>query len=206
LRTSSPKRALNPAIRAPAGPTCPMFGSGMYGSIEVWSRTAPSTGSAKRQRRQTPINTASLGVAGLVARRPDTGALNRWRLRRCRTFGWRTAKPYLPMESLASVRPGGWQRVRAAQPTWLAERVGFEPTDLSINGFQDRRIRPLCHLSGRDCTAGFGGGRRVRPGWLQSRPAACTAEGRRGPRSSRPDVDTSRGWPRPCARARARSR
>jgi hypothetical protein len=29
----------------------------------------------------------------------------------------------------------------------LAERVGFEPTDLSVNGFQDRRNRPLCHLS-----------------------------------------------------------
>jgi hypothetical protein len=35
----------------------------------------------------------------------------------------------------------------------LAERVGFEPTDLSVNGFQDRRNRPLCHLSARDCTA-----------------------------------------------------
>src|ERR1700740_2964345 len=30
----------------------------------------------------------------------------------------------------------------------LAERVGFEPTDLSVSGFQDRRNRPLCHLSG----------------------------------------------------------
>jgi hypothetical protein len=31
----------------------------------------------------------------------------------------------------------------------LEERVGFEPTvPLSRNnGFQDRRIRPLCHLS-----------------------------------------------------------
>src|ERR1700740_3124293 len=29
----------------------------------------------------------------------------------------------------------------------LAERVGFEPTDLSVSGFQDRRNRPLCHLS-----------------------------------------------------------
>jgi hypothetical protein len=31
----------------------------------------------------------------------------------------------------------------------LAEKEGFEPPDpwLQINGFQDRRIRPLCHFS-----------------------------------------------------------
>ena len=30
----------------------------------------------------------------------------------------------------------------------LAEREGFEPPDRKpVNGFQDRRIRPLCHLS-----------------------------------------------------------
>ena len=34
----------------------------------------------------------------------------------------------------------------------LAERVGFEPTDLSVNGFQDRRNRPLCHLSAAEDT------------------------------------------------------
>ena len=37
-----------------------------------------------------------------------------------------------------------------ALSTWglhLAERVGFEPTKLSLNGFQDRRLRPLGHLS-----------------------------------------------------------
>ena len=31
----------------------------------------------------------------------------------------------------------------------LAEREGFEPPDLSVNGFQDRRHKPLGHLSGR---------------------------------------------------------
>ena len=31
---------------------------------------------------------------------------------------------------------------------FLAERVRFELTGLSSSGFQDRRIRPLCHLSG----------------------------------------------------------
>lgn len=29
----------------------------------------------------------------------------------------------------------------------MAEGVGFEPTGLSTNGFQDRRIKPLCHPS-----------------------------------------------------------
>ena len=37
----------------------------------------------------------------------------------------------------------------AARPLQrVAERVGFEPTDLAVSGFQDRRNRPLCHLSG----------------------------------------------------------
>ncbi len=29
----------------------------------------------------------------------------------------------------------------------LAERLGFEPRELALYGFQDRRNRPLCHLS-----------------------------------------------------------
>ena len=29
----------------------------------------------------------------------------------------------------------------------LAEGVGFEPTELSLNGFQDRRLKPLGHPS-----------------------------------------------------------
>ena len=30
----------------------------------------------------------------------------------------------------------------------LAERQGFEPwKGVTLNGFQDRRIQPLCHLS-----------------------------------------------------------
>ena len=31
----------------------------------------------------------------------------------------------------------------------MAEGVGFEPTGLATNGFQDRRIKPLCHPSTR---------------------------------------------------------
>ncbi len=29
----------------------------------------------------------------------------------------------------------------------MAEEVGFEPTELSFNGFQDRRLQPLGHPS-----------------------------------------------------------
>jgi hypothetical protein len=29
----------------------------------------------------------------------------------------------------------------------MAEVEGFEPPDLSINGFQDRRLKPLGHTS-----------------------------------------------------------
>ena len=29
----------------------------------------------------------------------------------------------------------------------MAEGVGFEPTELSLNGFQDRRLKPLGHPS-----------------------------------------------------------
>ena len=34
----------------------------------------------------------------------------------------------------------------------MAERVGFEPTVPMNrdNGFQDRRVQPLCHLSARE--------------------------------------------------------
>ena len=51
------------------------------------------------------------------------------------------------------------EMVRIAAPAWecrdvrrrteerLAERVGFEPTELALNGFQDRRLQPLGHLS-----------------------------------------------------------
>jgi hypothetical protein len=32
-------------------------------------------------------------------------------------------------------------------PASVAEGVGFEPTELSLNGFQDRRLKPLGHPS-----------------------------------------------------------
>ncbi len=33
----------------------------------------------------------------------------------------------------------------------MAEGVGFEPTELSFNGFQDRRLKPLGHPSDQQC-------------------------------------------------------
>lgn len=36
--------------------------------------------------------------------------------------------------------------VSADSTTWaLAKGVGFEPTDLPVSGFQDRRLKPLDH-------------------------------------------------------------
>src|SRR5438876_1121888 len=49
---------------------------------------------------------------------------------------------------VAELRRGVSRRPPRGNGRGLAERVGFEPTDLSVNGFQDRRNRPLCHLSG----------------------------------------------------------
>jgi hypothetical protein len=41
------------------------------------------------------------------------------------------------------------QAVNGAFPVTcnVAEGVGFEPTDVSVNGFQDRRLQPLGHPS-----------------------------------------------------------
>jgi hypothetical protein len=35
--------------------------------------------------------------------------------------------------------------------TLVAEGEGFEPPDLSVNGFQDRRLKPLGHPSVIEC-------------------------------------------------------
>ena len=38
--------------------------------------------------------------------------------------------------------------IKSAKISEMAEREGFEPPDvISINGFQDRRLKPLGHLS-----------------------------------------------------------
>ncbi len=39
----------------------------------------------------------------------------------------------------------------------MAEREGFEPPELSFNGFQDRRHKPLGHLSSGKSIASLGG-------------------------------------------------
>ena len=36
---------------------------------------------------------------------------------------------------------------RGTRLAGMAEGVGFEPTELSFNGFQDRRLKPLGHPS-----------------------------------------------------------
>ena len=99
----------------------------------------------------------------------------------------------------------------------LAERVGFEPTDLSVNGFQDRRIRPLCHLSAaRGYAAGRMSGRAQGRGALdddrsgdQVVPAAAARvdedpdepEVERDGRHPQPDQPQDRpGQPRSCRR------
>src|SRR5438445_13093140 len=52
--------------------------------------------------------------------------------------------PYLPSRYS---RTGASCREHFALQSVVAERVGFEPTKLSLNGFQDRRHQPLGHLS-----------------------------------------------------------
>ena len=44
------------------------------------------------------------------------------------------------------------ERLQPTRPSllcfkYVAEGVGFEPTDVSVNGFQDRRLKPLGHPS-----------------------------------------------------------
>ena len=46
------------------------------------------------------------------------------------------------------IRIGAWGLCWIILECFLAEGVGFEPTELSFNGFQDRRLRPLGHPSG----------------------------------------------------------
>ena len=52
-----------------------------------------------------------------------------------------------------SLRGGHSHQGRGGSPgqgvfSILAEGAGFEPANLSVNGFQDRRLRPLGHPSG----------------------------------------------------------
>jgi hypothetical protein len=51
----------------------------------------------------------------------------------------------MPQAALRANRPGS-----RALFVFAAEGEGFEPSDdvAAVNGFQDRRIQPLCHPSG----------------------------------------------------------
>ena len=55
-----------------------------------------------------------------------------------------------PLNRVVNVAP--WKTGRRGASIILsygmAEGVGFEPTELSFNGFQDRRLKPLGHPSG----------------------------------------------------------
>src|SRR5215831_14636691 len=57
----------------------------------------------------------------------------------------RTSGPVLPDQPLSRRLPSATRP--PLQNRRLAEGVGFEPTELSLSGFQDRRLKPLGHPS-----------------------------------------------------------
>src|SRR6059036_1980719 len=57
----------------------------------------------------------------------------------------RTSGPVLPDQPLSRRLPSATRPPLHA--IRLAEGVGFEPTELSLSGFQDRRLKPLGHPS-----------------------------------------------------------
>src|SRR5436190_10377901 len=58
----------------------------------------------------------------------------------------RTSGPVLPDQPLSRRLPSATRPPLQDAP---AEGVGFEPTELSLSGFQDRRLKPLGHPSAR---------------------------------------------------------
>jgi hypothetical protein len=51
------------------------------------------------------------------------------------------------LHSLSRRAPSAYSAISPGIFRFMAEGVGFEPTELSLNGFQDRRHRPLGHPS-----------------------------------------------------------
>jgi hypothetical protein len=51
------------------------------------------------------------------------------------------------LHSLSRRAPSAYSAISPDIFRFMAEGVGFEPTELSLNGFQDRRHRPLGHPS-----------------------------------------------------------
>src|SRR5947207_7922903 len=58
--------------------------------------------------------------------------------------GFEPPDRFYPINRLAG---GCLQPTRPPLQNCLAEGVGFEPTELSLSGFQDRRLKPLGHPS-----------------------------------------------------------
>src|SRR5436309_13290504 len=68
--------------------------------------------------------------------------------------GFEPPDRFYPTNRLAG---GCLQPLGHLSKTVLAEGVGFEPTELSLSGFQDRRLKPLGHPSTyiSDCDLGW---------------------------------------------------
>ena|GEM_PF-2710703 len=70
------------------------------------------------------------------------------------TYEWRREGDSNPRYNFWVVQSLSRRSLSATQPSLrcltehiLAEGAGFEPANLSVNGFQDRRLRPLGHPS-----------------------------------------------------------
>src|SRR5512146_113672 len=101
------------------------------------------------------------------------GAMAEWR-------GFDRPSRFYPTNRLAGgcLRPLGHHSKHG-----LAEGVGFEPTELALSGFQDRRLRPLGHPSARppggdDYSQPPAGAQHAPPaprvrdaGWAETEPA-----------------------------------
>jgi hypothetical protein len=70
---------------------------------------------------------------------------------------WRRERDSNPRRRYSPLTRLAGERLQPARPSlrvcrrdsvsYVAEGVGFEPTELSLNGFQDRRLKPLGHPS-----------------------------------------------------------
>jgi hypothetical protein len=69
------------------------------------------------------------------------------------SFGEKDLQELLRISKIVRYAPGELIVDESSYDGWiyyliaLAEGVGFEPTELSLNGFQDRRLKPLGHPS-----------------------------------------------------------
>ena len=61
--------------------------------------------------------------------------------------GIRTLGRAFAPHSLSRRAPSADSAISPCAHKKMTEEVGFEPTDVSVNGFQDRRLQPLGHSS-----------------------------------------------------------